>query len=178
MTTGEGGMITTHSPEIAEKARTIRNHGGKSKYVHEQLGFNMRMMDLQAAIGLIQLEKLDAWNEQRRSNAEHLKRGLEDIQELTTPSIRPGGMHVFNQFTIRTRYRDDVITKLREKEIGTAVHYPRTIPEQPYYQDLGYESLYPQAEAASREVLSLPVHPGLKQEDLDRIVKVIHSIDF
>ena len=175
ITTGEGGMITTHSSEIADMARMIRNHGARHRYVHEVLGYNLRMMDLQAAIGIIQLSRLDAWNKQRRANAEYLTNSLTKIEAIQTPQIRPGGAHVFNQYTLRVPSRDLVAEKLRENGIGTGIHYPRTIPGQPYYRELGYHDDFTHAESASREVLSIPVHPALSTEDLFQICDVLQS---
>ena len=175
ITTGEGGMITTHSSEIADKARMIRNHGAQQRYLHEVLGYNLRMMDLQAAIGVVQLEKLDAWNEKRQANAEHLTRSLGKIETFQTPKTRAGATHVFNQYTLRVHSREMFVKRLQEDGIGTGIHYPRTIPDQPIYRELGYQDQLPHAEAACREVLSIPVHPALSTGDLDQIIKVLSS---
>lgn len=175
ITTGEGGMITTHSAEVAKKAQIIRNHGAEQRYLHEVLGYNFRMMDLQAAIGVVQLDRLDRWNDLRRENAEYLSESLVKIEDIQTPKIRPSATHVFNQYTIRVRSRDLVAEKLRENGVGCGIHYPMTIPDQPYYRQLGYGEPFPHAETATNEVLSLPNYPALTREELNKIVRVLSS---
>ena len=127
MTTAEGGMITTNSDEIAEQARMLRNHGGSQRYQHEILGYNFRMTEIQAAIGLVQLGKLPAWNEVRRKNAQRLTMGLEGIPGITTPKVRPGATHVFHQYTVRVDQRDQLIENLKANGIGFGIHYPQPI---------------------------------------------------
>ena len=176
ITTGEGGMITTNDANIAEKARLVRDHGSPVRYQHESLGYNLRMNDMQAAIGLTQLPKLDQWNKKRQENAAYLTQELSKVEGVVPPAIRENAVHVFHQYTIRIPDRDDAVEKLREKGVGVGVHYPTPIHQQPYYQKLGYSDSLPQSEAASREVLSLPVHPSLSQDDLDQIVEAVASL--
>jgi perosamine synthetase len=173
MTTIEGGMITTDDEEVAERARLIRNHGSPKRYVHESLGFNFRMTDLQAAIGLIQLSKLDGWNEQRQKNAAYLTAGLADVPGILPPKVRPGSKHVFHQYTIRAQARDALLEALAGKGIGVGVYYPIPIHQQPLYRQLGYDVKMPASDAASRDVLSLPVHPALTQSELDEIISAV-----
>ncbi len=173
MTTGEGGMITTDDPEIARKARLLREHGAPQRYVHEVLGYNLRMTDLQAAIGLVQLGKVEAWNQQRAENAAFLTERLADVPGITTPCVRAGASHVFHQYTVRAGGiaggRDALAAALAERGVGSAIHYATPIHHQPLYRDLGYVDALPHAEAAAREVLSLPVHPALSHGDLAHI---------
>jgi dTDP-4-amino-4,6-dideoxygalactose transaminase len=173
ITTVEGGMITTNDPIIAERARLIRDHGSSQRYQHITLGYNLRMNDIQAAIGLSQLPKLQQWNSKRQENAAFLTESLSSIDGIVTPKIRPEIEHVFHQYTIRISDRDQSAQQLREQGIGVGVHYPIPIHQQPMYQELGYEDSLPISENASQEVLSLPVHPSLNQVDLDNIVEAV-----
>ncbi len=177
MTTAEGGMITTNNPEIAERARMIRDHGARERYVHEMLGYNLRMNELQAAIGLAQLPKLERWNAQRQANAAYLTEQLAGLDGVITPRVRPGATHVFHQYTVRIQDRDRVAQRLTRRGIGVGVYYPTPIHWQPLYRRLGYDDHLPQAETASREVLSLPVHPSLTRGDLDRIVEAVLAVN-
>jgi perosamine synthetase len=173
MTTGEGGIITTNDDALAERLRLLRNHGQSQRYQHEILGYHFRTTDIQAAIGLAQLEKLSAWNEQRIANARYLS---ERLQGVRVPVVAPGRRHVFHQYTIRVSGdRQALQDHLNEYSVGTAIHYPHPIHHQPFYRSLGYDDVLPEAEAASREVLSLPVHPALSQSDLDRIVGAVNG---
>jgi dTDP-4-amino-4,6-dideoxygalactose transaminase len=173
MTTGEGGMVTTNDDALAEHLRLLRNHGQSRRYQHDILGYHFRTTDIQAAIGLVQLKKLPAWNEQRIANADYLSERLQGVQ---VPVVQPDRRHVFHQYTIRVSGdRQALQAHLQEQGIGTAIHYPCPIHRQPVYQSLGYEDVLPQAETASREVLSLPVHPAVSQSDLDRIVAAVNT---
>jgi perosamine synthetase len=173
MTTGEGGMITTHDGDLAERLRVLRNHGQSQRYQHNVLGYHFRSTDIQAAIGLAQLDKLETWNAQRIANAAYLS---ECLQGVVTPVVRPNRRHVFHQYTIRVPGQRDALQEhLRERAIGTAVHYPLPIHHQPLYLSLGYDDVLPEAEAAGREVLSLPIHPALSRSDLDRIVSEVNG---
>jgi dTDP-4-amino-4,6-dideoxygalactose transaminase len=140
------------------------------------LGYNMRMMDLTAAIGLVQLMKLKEWNSIRRENAAYLTSGLSKISGVVVPKIRYNSEHVFHQYTIRIADRDNAARKLKEKGVGVGIHYPIPIHKQPFYSELGYSDSLPVAEAASQEVLSLPVHPSLSKADLDSIVQAVASL--
>jgi perosamine synthetase len=173
MTTGEGGIITTNDDALAERLRLLRNHGQSQRYRHDILGYHFRTTDIQATIGLAQLEKLPAWNEQRIANARYLS---ERLQGVRVPVVAPNRRHVFHQYTIRVSGdRQALQDHLSEYSVGTAIHYPHPIHHQPFYRSLGYDDVLPEAEAASREVLSLPVHPALSQSDLDRIVAAVNS---
>jgi len=181
MTTGEGGMITTNDEDIAQKARIIRNHGQKERYFHEILGYNYRMTDIAAAIGLCQLRKLEQFNDKRIENARILTEGLRGIRGLVLPFSKPNVKHVFHQYTVRVTEefglsRDELKEKLKQKGIATEIYYPLPIHKQPLYQELGYNDRLPNSEKAAREVLSLPVHPSLAKEDLEDMVHAIKSI--
>jgi dTDP-4-amino-4,6-dideoxygalactose transaminase len=176
ITTIEGGMIVTNDAQIAERARLLRSHGSPRTYEHVILGYNMRTTDLNAAIGLVQLNKLQEWNSTRRENAAYLSTHLGKISGVVTPKIRKGCEHIFHQYTIRIPNRDAATQKLKEKGVGVGIHYPTPIHLQPLYKQLGYTDSLPGAEAASREVLSLPVHPSLTRSDLDYIINTIKEL--
>jgi dTDP-4-amino-4,6-dideoxygalactose transaminase len=173
MTTSEGGMLTTNDKEIAEKAKMIRAHGSKVRYLHEMLGFNLRMTDIAAAIGLEQLKKLDKFTEARQRNAEMLSSGLKGLPGLVPSITKTGCTHVFHQYTVRAKKRDQLAAFLKEKEIGTGVHYPIPIHKQPVYKELGYKDSLPVSERAVEEVLSIPVHPALSRADVQTVIKAI-----
>jgi perosamine synthetase len=176
MTTSEGGIITTDDKEIAERAEMIRAHGSKQRYVHEMLGFNLRMTDIAAAIGLCQLKKLPGFNMKRIQNAKDLTAGIKNAR-IITPVVRDGCRHVFHQYTIRVaKERDAVLDTLTKKGIGTGVYYPTPIHRQKLYKDLGYKEKFPVSERLAGEVISLPVHPSVSGEDLDYIISVLNGL--
>lgn len=176
ITTIEGGMIVTNDAQVAERARLLRSYGSPRTYEHVMLGYNMRTTDLAAAIGLVQLNKLQQWNETRRQNAVYLSANLGKRSGVITPKVREGCEHIFHQYTIRISDRDAAAQKLRNKGVGVGIHYPTPIHTQPLYKQLGYNESLPVAEAASREVLSLPVHPSLTKDDLNFIVDAVASL--
>jgi dTDP-4-amino-4,6-dideoxygalactose transaminase len=176
MTTGEGGMITTSDASIAEKCRVIRQHGMRRRYYHDELGYNFRMTDIQAAIGVEQLKKLPGFNQKRNQNAAYLNQHLQGVVPPLTPD---GYEHVFHQYTVRVPggLRDALVTHLQENGVGSGIFYPVPVHQQTFYSsELGYHDSLPEAEKAAAEVVSLPVHPGLTQPDLDTIVACV--IDF
>lgn len=179
MTTGEGGMITTNDSAIADKARRYRSHGESSRYVSESLGYNFRMTEVLAAIGLTQLSRLPERNERRRANAAYL---TEHLRGVITPNEMPGRHHVYHQYTVRvpspddaSAARDALKAKLAESGVQTSVYYPLPVYRQPLYANLGYRDPLPVAERLSREVLSLPVHPALTPDDLKTIVDAVNE---
>ena len=175
MTSGEGGMVSTATDEIARQVRLLRNQGMEKQYANEVIGFNARLTDIHAAIGRVQLTKVEAWTEQRRSNAAFLDANLEGV---VTPPVRDGARHVYHQYTIRVlEDRDGFVAALREEYgVGSGVYYP--IPNH------RLESLasfapgldLPETEKAAREVVSLPVHPSLTPDDLERIVTAVNAL--
>ncbi|NTW12880.1 MAG: DegT/DnrJ/EryC1/StrS family aminotransferase, partial [Anaerolineales bacterium] len=175
MTSGEGGMITTNDPVIDEKSRVIRQHGMRVRYYHDELGYNFRMTDVHAAIGLAQLHKLDQFNAKRQSNAKFLS---ENLKGVVTPYVPEGQTHVFHQYTIRVPdgKRDALRSHLQEKGVGSEVYYPVPIHKQTFYVgELGYKDSLPATEHATTEVLSLPVHAGLSAADLETIVAAVNE---
>jgi dTDP-4-amino-4,6-dideoxygalactose transaminase len=180
MTTGEGGMVTTNDPKIAEKSRLLRNHGQHKQYYQSILGYNFRMLDFVAVIGVEQLKKLDRFNRKRVENAKYLTKSLSGIEGIVTPYVSPNVKHVFHQYTIRVRSgraaRDMLQKSLAENGVQTRIYYPIPIHKQEFYQKLGYDDVLPESEAASNEVLSIPVHPSLKEEDLKFVCDKIKAI--
>lgn len=176
MTTGEGGMVVTGDAETAHRARLLVNVGqnGSSDYIYEAIGYNYRMTDIAAALGLGQLERLDDLNAVRRAHAARLTTAFADLPWLTPPAEPPGHFHVYNQYTIRaSRGREALAQHLTASGVGHRVYYPSLIPDSPAYRQLGYGGDYPAAAALTREVLSLPVHPALEDGDLARIVEAV-----
>ncbi len=175
MTSAEGGMITTDDDAIDERCRVIRQHGMRRRYYHDELGYNFRMTDIHAAIGLEQLKKLPSKNEQRRANAAFLNAHLKGV---TTPTVPAGCEHVFHQYTVRVTggKRDALRTYLQEHGVGSEVYYPVPVHQQSFYiGELGYKGSFPEAQRAASEVLSLPVHPALSQTDLETIVRTVND---
>jgi len=173
MTTGEGGMITTADGDLAEWARLRREHGMKVRYHHEVLGYNFRMTDIHAAIGLAQLDKLPAFNARRIAIA---ARYTESLRGVVTPWQRPGATHVFHQYTLRVLKRDAFVDRLRERGVGTGVYYPIPVHRQKPFIELGYgDQSFPVSEQLSEEVVSIPVHPGLSDEDVDAVIDAVNA---
>ena len=180
MLTGEGGMITTNDDTIAEKAAAIRNHGRCGQYLHNMLGYNFRMTDIAAAIGIGQLNHLEERNVKRSNNATYLTEKINQIKGIIPPFTAQGRTHVFHQYTVRVTdefglSRDELKEYLAKNEIGSSVIYPVPIHKQPYYQKLGYTDSLPVSEKVADEVLSVPVHPALTNQDLQTIVQVLEN---
>lgn len=174
---GEGGMITTNDENIAKRCRMIRNHGMQRRYYHDMLGYNFRISDLHAAIGLAQIDRLADFTEARRRNASFLNSHLTSV---VTPRACPGYDHVWHQYTIRVdggRERDAAVKSLNEAGIGTGIFYPIPAYKQAYLAGYGYGDLYlPVTERLVNEVISLPVHPQLTQMDLQTIVEGVNKL--
>jgi dTDP-4-amino-4,6-dideoxygalactose transaminase len=172
MTSGEGGMVSVATPEIERLMRLYRNQGMERQYENEVVGFNARMTDIHAAIGRVQLTKVGAWTAKRQENAAFLSANLEGV---TPPSVAPGAVHVYHQYTIRVpKDRDGLAKALREEyQVGSGMFYP--IPNHelaPFQVDIEL----PETARAAAECLSLPVHPSLSQEDLERIVTGVNAL--
>lgn len=184
MTCGEGGMLTTNNREIAEKARMFRHHGQSEKirYQYFDLGYNYRLTDIAATIGLVQLDKLDAFNKKRIQNARLLNQGLQNIPNLILPITSKNHSSVFHQYTIRISKkskvnRDQFMDILFKNEIGTAIFYPEPLHLFSHLQKYGYKKGdFPIAEKVSQEIISLPVHPSLKKSEIKKIIKTIQKI--
>lgn len=175
MTTSEGGMITTDDDEIDEMCRIYRAQGSKTKYHNEYLGYNFRMTDIEAAIGVEQLKKVTGFNDARIDNAAYLNEGLADVDYVETPVVREGCKHVYHQYTIKVTNgkRDELIEILSENGVGSGVYYPIPLYRQGVFTSRGYDLSLPVTEKIVNEVISLPIHPSLTEEDLDLIIKTI-----
>ncbi len=178
LTTGEGGFATTDDDDLADRIRLFRNHGMRVRYHHESLGTNYKPSDLNAAIGLAQLARLDERTERRRRNAAYLVDHLGD--SYLTPTVPPGRDHVWHQFVMRfPGERQRVIDGLTERGIGTLIYYPIPIHKQAYLQGYlpGAADLdLPVTSTLSDEVLAIPVHPRLSDEDLATIVAAVRAV--
>jgi dTDP-4-amino-4,6-dideoxygalactose transaminase len=164
----DGGCITTNDDAIAQKIRMLRNHGRKSKYLHEFAGYNLRFNEMQAAIGRIGLRNLNELNDQRRKVAARYNERLAGI--VQTPVERARAKAVYHMYVIQTERRDDLAKHLQGKGIGTGIHYPVPNHQQPAvrgrYADL---PVLPKTEAAVSKILSLPVYGELAMEDVDLV---------
>ncbi|MBR9678768.1 MAG: DegT/DnrJ/EryC1/StrS family aminotransferase [Nanoarchaeota archaeon] len=171
MTTGEGGMITTNSDTLAKRIKLYRNHGQTRKYEHTQIGYNYRMNDILSSIGLRELEELDNNNSKRILNAEKMNSQL----KINTPKQINEIKHVYHQYVIKTDNREALQKHLMENGIGTAIHYPIPVHKQKSYKKIGYIDNLFNAEQISKQVLSLPIHQHLTEEEVDYIIKTINK---
>ncbi|MGW4029031.1 DegT/DnrJ/EryC1/StrS family aminotransferase [Streptomyces sp. NPDC004838] len=176
----EGGMISTADAEIARTLRLLRNQGMEQRYANEIIGVNMRLTDVAAAVGRVQLTKLHGWTEQRIANAAYLSEHI-SAPNVTTPTVAEGARHIYHQYTIRVSGdRDAAMARLTEAGVGNAVYYPTPIHRlKPFWepdQKAGRHWDLPETERAAAEVISLPVHPSLSREDLERIVTAVNDL--
>jgi dTDP-4-amino-4,6-dideoxygalactose transaminase len=173
MTTGEGGMVLTDEEAVADRVRRFIDHGRVGPYEHSEVGHNLRLTDLAAAIGRAQLDRLPGFVEARRQHAEHLAEGLAGTR-LELPPTPSDRRHAYHQFTVRLDDRDRLRAGLDDAGVDTGVYYPRPIHQQPAYA--GFDAECPVAERAAERVLSLPVHPRLDEGALDRIVDATREV--
>jgi dTDP-4-amino-4,6-dideoxygalactose transaminase len=171
---GDAGMVVSNSPELAERIRTLRNHGQTAKYFSTEPGWNNRLDELQAAILRVKLRHLSNWQRARQANAAEYTHLLNQISGVMPPVTPEGFEHVFHQYTIRVERRDALQQFLRERKIGSTVYYPYPLHLQPLYASLGHKpGNFPHAERAAQEVLSLPMYPELRAEQIARVVEAI-----
>ena len=174
---GDGGLISTHDAQVAERLRLLRVHGSRSEYHHHLIGMNSRLDALQAAVLQVKFQYLADWTTKRQNNAGRYRQlfqehGLDD--RVILPMVEPGNVHVYNQFTIRTPMRDALSAYLTEQNIGNRIYYPVPLHLQECYEMLGYhKGDFPVTEQAAKEVLSLPIYPELTT---DQLVFVVRSI--
>jgi dTDP-4-amino-4,6-dideoxygalactose transaminase len=166
---GDGGAVTTADPRLAERLRRLRVHGRRDE-IHESIGLNSRLDELQAAVLRVKLRHLDGWNDRRRANAARYRAAIGP--GITAPAELEGGHHVYHQFTVRTPRRADLVARLDAAGIASAVYYPRALHEQPAYARWARGSL-PEAESAAAEVLSVPVHPWLSEAEIERVAAAL-----
>jgi len=174
---GEGGMITTDDEAYAQSCRMIRNHGMQRRYYHDMLGYNFRMTDLHAAIGVVQIDRLEDFTAKRRLNAEYYNN---NIHSVLTPSVKPGFEHVWHQYTIRVdngRDRDAAVKQLNDAGVGTGIFYPVPAYAQKPLRDLGYGDIsLPVTEEIVQQVISLPVHPLLSLQDREKVAEETNKL--
>jgi dTDP-4-amino-4,6-dideoxygalactose transaminase len=171
MTTGEGGMVVTDDPDLAERAARFVNHGRDDEGRHVTLGHNFRLTSVAAAMGRAQLDKLPGFIEARRSNAARLAERLEPFHG-TLPTEPDGRRHAYHQFTVRTPERERFRAHLEERGVGSKVYYPVPIHREPAYDR---DESYPAAERAAEEVVSLPVYPELTDDELATVADAAAS---
>jgi dTDP-4-amino-4,6-dideoxygalactose transaminase len=162
---GDGGMITTDDEKLAEDLRRLRNHGGRERYYHDEVGINSRLDAVQAAVLLVNLRHLDAWSEGRIANAARYDRMLGGIEGIITPVVGKGNRHIYNQYVIRAQRRDELKSFLQESDIGCEIYYPVPLHLQKCFSFLGgAEGDCPESERAALETLALPIFAELTPE--------------
>jgi len=181
MTTGEGGIITTDNDQIAETLRMIRTHGEKAKYSSLMLGTNYRMSEVQAAIGNVQLQKLPSFVAKRRQNAQQLTKILEKSSRLILPWESKDRQHSWYLYTARLKdgtetERNKIVEELKKKGIGAEVYYVNPVHQMPFYRENFGSTKLPETDKASKQVFSLPIHPGVKAEQVDYIGKTVLNL--
>jgi len=174
---GDGGLVISSNEHLAERVRILRVHGSKPKYHHKVIGCNSRLDTLQAAVLLVKLKYLDTWTAQRRENADYYRQNFQEnglTEFLDLPGVREGNYHIYNQFVIRAKQRDELQNFLFQKGIGTEIYYPIPLHLQECYRHLNYKAGdFPQSEKAARETLALPIYPELTTAQQDYLVEKI-----
>lgn len=172
---GDGGMIILNDPVVADRIRRLRNHGSKCSYIHERVGFNSRLDEIQAGILLVKLKYVDEYNRKRRRNAALYTELLSG--KVKCPVEKKGAYHVFHQYTIMTPARDRIRDQLRKNGISSVVYYPLPLHLQEALRSLNYkEGDLPTAESVAKEVLSLPIYPELEESVIVKIAEIISEI--
>jgi dTDP-4-amino-4,6-dideoxygalactose transaminase len=173
---GDAGMMVCQGDALAERLKRLRLHGGARQYHHDEVGTNSRLDTLQAAALHAKLPFLAGWSEARRQNAARYAEGLAGLAQVKTPATDTANEHIFHQYTLRVERRDALQNFLKEREIGSAVYYPLPLHLQPCFASLGYKpGRLPVTEAASSQVLSLPIYPELSRAQLDWVVVSIRA---
>jgi dTDP-4-amino-4,6-dideoxygalactose transaminase len=168
---GDGGMVVTTRDDVADRVRRLRHHGDTGRYHHVELGYCTRLDEVQAAWLRVKLRRLGEWTERRRQIAARYHTGLAGLP-LKLPVERPGARHVYHLFTVRHAQRDALAKHLADAGVGTAVHYPRAVPDQPLFAADG-ERRWPEAYRAAREVLSLPCYPEMTDGEVEGVVEAV-----
>ncbi len=171
---GNAGMVVTNSAELAARVRMLRNHGQAAKYLSSEPGWNSRLDEIQAAILRVKLRHLSNWQRARQDHAAEYNRLFSQIPGVMPPLAPEGFEHVYHQYTIRIEPRDALQNFLSERKIGSTVYYPYPLHLQPLYASLGHKAGdFPHAERAAKEVLSLPMYPELRKEQIARVVEAV-----
>ena len=174
---GDGGMVTTNDPALADKVKLLRGHGAHPKYYHKVVGGNFRLDALQAAVLRVKLSCLDEWTAARQHNAERYRQLFAAAGVLIgLPCDAGHGRHIYNQFVIRSRHRDALMAHLKAEQIGTEIYYPVPMHLQECFSDLAYQKgTFPQSEVAAQETLAIPIYPELCEEQLAAVVAAIDT---
>ncbi len=172
---GDGGLVCTHSAEMAEHLRVLRNHGSWKQYHHSELGFTSRLDELQAVVLRAKLKRIDSYNDNRRRVAHRYSKALTEMG-LTPPHEDGIGKHVYHQYTLLTEQRDTIMAALREKEIGCAVYYPIPLHQQEVFAASCQGQSLPVAEKIAATCMSLPIFPELADEQVDEVLEVIRGV--
>jgi dTDP-4-amino-4,6-dideoxygalactose transaminase len=171
---GDAGMVVTNSDEMAARLKTLRNHGQSAKYVSSEPGWNSRLDEIQAAILRVKLRHLADWQRARQAHAADYTKLLLGIPGVAPPLVPEGYEHVFHQYSIRVERRDALVQLLNKRKIGSSVYYPVPLHLQPLYASLGHKAGdFPHAEHAAQEVLSLPMFPELRSEQITRVAEAV-----
>jgi len=171
---GDAGMVVSNSPELSERIRTLRNHGQTAKYFSSEPGWNNRLDEIQAAVLRVKLRHLSNWQRARQANAAEYSRLFREVRGVMPPFVPEGFEHVYHQYTIRIERRDALQQFLSERKIGSTVYYPYPLHLQPLYASLGHKvGDFPHSERAAQEVLSLPMYPELRKDQIARVVEAI-----
>jgi dTDP-4-amino-4,6-dideoxygalactose transaminase len=172
---GDGGMIVTNDPALHERLVAMRSHGSKPKYYHKFVGGNFRLDPLQAAVLLVKLPYLDAWSQARRDNAKYYDSHF-STPNITTPYVDPDCISIYNQYVIRVPRRNELMTHLKQNDIGCEVYYPLPLHLQECFQSLGYRTgSLPEAERAALEVVAIPIYPELDSAQRDQVIATVLS---
>jgi len=173
---GDGGIVTTNNEEIAKKIRLLRTHGSQVKYQHEIIGTNSRLDELQAAILRVKLKRLNEWTSKRQKIAQTYTQAFQG-SGIIPPFVEEFNSHVYNQYTIRVKNRDEVMAQLKKLDIGVAIHYPMPLHLQSAFSYLGYRAGdFKDSEQAAKEVLSLPCYPELTEEQIEKVISTLLSL--
>jgi perosamine synthetase len=181
ITSGEGGVVTTDDDKIADTVRMVRTHGEKAKYASLMLGYNYRMSEIQAAIGVVQLNKLPLFVYKRKGNATRLTKILKSSEKLQLPPEPKNVQPSWYLYNVRVKgatedKRNKIVSELRNKDIGAEVYYIHPVHQMPYYQETFGKFNLPETEKASKQVFSLPIHAGVSEEQIDYIGKTLLNL--
>ncbi|TGB01137.1 DegT/DnrJ/EryC1/StrS family aminotransferase [Halobacillus salinus] len=175
-TMGDGGIVITSDPVIAEKVRTLRVHGSRTKYYHEQIGYNSRLDELHAAILLICLDHIDGWNRKRRLHGERYREELFQLKHIQVPKPSLNVQHVYHLFCIKSDHRKKITEYLDSRNIQTGVYYPCCLHLQEVYKDLGYvKGDFPVAEMLSQTLFAIPLDPFISVDDQDEVIQALRE---
>jgi dTDP-4-amino-4,6-dideoxygalactose transaminase len=176
---GDAGAVLTDDAELAATVRMLGNHGGRTKYAHEIVGFNSRLDALQAVVLRAKLRRLAEWNADRRSAAAYYDKALDGIARVSLPTVQPGNTHVWHLYTVQidapdALLRDAVVAELNAQGIGAGVHYPVPVHLTQAFAEAGQEpGAFPNAERIAGRILSLPLHPHITPDQQDRVVAAL-----